>query len=163
MKLNFAQNLGHYSLGYGMKNLNDLSEIIRIEFNLNLDRYLTLGFIENQTTLAIHHQNMIANDESESQLIEAGHQYDITINKISTKLLEKPYKTSCFDYNKKNKEIESRKHCIDKCIIDLYKAKCRCIPIHLTNTLHLLNASSQTVCGRKVKKFVNNFILISFN
>ena len=133
-----------------MKNLNDLYEIIRIELSLDSERYLSFGFIENQTTIAIHHQNMIANDDSESQLIEAGHQYDITINRISTKLLEKPYKSSCYDYNKKNNGIESRKQCIDYCVIDLYKNKCNCIPIHLSNTLQLLNLSSKTICSRKV-------------
>ena len=93
---------------------------------------------------------MIGNRDTETQVLEGGHKYDISINKISTKLLEKPYKTMCYNYDKKYSEIKSRKQCIDDCVLRLYKDNCNCIPTHLTNTLQLLNSSANTVCSRIV-------------
>ncbi|XP_054157130.1 uncharacterized protein LOC128955480 [Oppia nitens] len=83
---------------------------------------------------------------NERQELMAGHRYEFTVNRIVSKLLEKPYKTSCHWYGKWGNGIQSRHQCIDNCVIGLYRDKCRCLPIHLTNTVMLLNASEPTVC-----------------
>ena len=125
-------------------------EIIRIELSLDYDRNLHLPFIRNETTIAIHHQSMIAGSVGDALHVEAGHQYDITVNKITTNLLPEPYKSHCFDYSGRKDDIGSRKQCIDYCVLDLYKDKCNCVPIYLTNTLQLLNQSSNPICTHKV-------------
>jgi len=147
------KNLGKYSLRNGVRNLNDINEILSIEFKLDFHKYLTLGIIENYTTLAIHHQKMLPNMGTERQLIEFSQQYDITINMISSKLLPKPYKTMCHYYNSRNNGIMSREDCIDNCVVDLYRDKCECRPYYLTNAIQLLNSSTQSVCSRQVSGF----------
>ncbi len=161
----FSVKLGKYSLYNSSKNLNDINEIMSIEFKLDFNKYMTLGFIENQTTLAIHHQKMLPNKETRTQSIVGEYQYDITINKILSKLLPKPYKTMCHYYNGKNNGLMSREDCINNCVVEMYKEKCQCRPYYLTNAIQLLNSLNQTVCSRQVSSFLffrNKKILIIY-
>lgn len=133
-----------------MKNLNDLYEIIRIELVLDFERFLSLPFVRNETTIAIHHQNVVSDSVADALRLEAGHRFDITVHKITTNLMAEPYKSQCFDYSRRKDGIGSRKQCIDYCTLKLYKDKCDCIPIDLSDTLQLLSPRQSVICTHKV-------------
>ena len=66
----------------------------------------------------------------------------ISYKKITRHLLESPYKTDCFDYNKQN--LESQSHCQDNCLTSMYLAWLDKVPFDVTIYENLTEPFSYT-------------------
>ncbi len=81
--------------------------------------------------IAIHPSNMIPDPTNYPNkiLYEWWRFYPITYWKTVSYLLEPPYETNCRFYNIRDQNnLQSHYDCVAKCIIKMYRNKCKCLP-----------------------------------
>jgi hypothetical protein len=104
------------------------------------NRIAYIGFDKNDSNpfekqlrarIAIHPSNMIPDPVNypNKVLYEWWRFYPITYWKTVSYLLEPPYETNCRFYNIRDQNnLQSHYDCVAKCIIEMYRNKCKCLP-----------------------------------
>ncbi|KAG8183505.1 hypothetical protein JTE90_003856 [Oedothorax gibbosus] len=99
--------------------------------NIDVSNYGNLtGTVVGRVRLTIHANDIVPNPTYDAATLEAGEFYSYAVQKVTTELLERPYQTSCRNYEKE-KEIRtgarmSQKNCLLECFKNETEKMCGC-------------------------------------